>query len=177
VTKNAKHSKETNRWGTPNGSAQDGEDIVDRCRRVMGSIDLDPCSEARFNAVVKATTYYSFLERGEDGLLLPWYGNVMCNHPGGLTKQFWRKAINSDAKQIMWIGFSNEQLGILADEAAHPSDFSICYHRKRIPFTRHDGYEGAPAHANYICGINVDHDAFIREFGDLGKIQKGPLCR
>lgn len=174
---NVKHSKATKRWGTPNGDPSKGEDIVDRCRRVMGGITLDPCSEERFNLVVKAEQYYSLLERGEDGLLLPWFGNVMCNHPGGLTVKFWRKATTSDADQIMWIGFSNEQLGILADEEAHPSDFSMCYLRKRIPFTRHDGFEGAPAHANYICGINVDHEKFLTEFAGLGKVQKGPLCR
>ncbi len=180
MTKNVKHSKGTVRWGTPNGKPEDGEDIVDRCRRVMGAIDFDPCSEERFNAVVKATRYYSLLERGEDALLLPWEGRTMCNHPGGLTKKFWRKLFQSpDVTQCMWIGFSNEQLGILASEEYHPSDFSICYHRKRVPFNRHDAQpddDNNPAHANYTCGVGVDHNAFVREFGPLGKIQAGPLA-
>ncbi len=173
----AQHSKATVRWGTPN----DGKwNIVDRCRRTMGGIDLDPCSEEKFNLVVQATQYYSLLERGEDGLGLPWFGRMMINPPGLVVREFWEKALMSEAEQIMWVGFSNEQLGQLADASAHPSDFAICYLRKRIPFNRFDATPDTPdrpAHANYICGISVDPDAFIREFGDLGKIQFGPLAR
>jgi hypothetical protein len=168
----AQHSKATNRWGTPNDSDWD---IVDRCRRAMRGLDLDVCSEERFNLVVQAPRYYSLLERGEDGTVLPWFGKVLCNPPGQAVREFWEKSLSSDAEQVMWIGFSMEQLGQLADASAHPSDFMICYLRKRIPFTRHDGFEGSPSHANYCCGINVDPEAFIREFGPLGKVQRGPL--
>ncbi len=81
--------------------------------------------------------------------------------------------------QCIYVGFTMEQLGILADAPAHPSDFSICYLRKRIPFNRHDRPEGegSPSHSNFVTGLNVDHGAFVREFGELGKIQKGPLGR
>jgi len=152
----------------------------------MGSIDLDPCSEAFFNATVKATTYYSFLERGEDGLVLPWYGNVFLNPPGEekgkkrmkYVPRFWERLLTQpDVKQGIYIGFTNEQLGILADAIAHPSDFSICFLRTRIPFDPHTGEASSPAHANFVTGVNVDHDAFVKEFGPLGKVQKGPLCR
>ncbi len=175
----AKHSHLSNRWGTP-------EDIVERCRRVMGSITLDPCSEELFNKTVKAETYYSFTERGEDGLLLPWFGNVFLNPPGevkgkkrvGYVRKFWERLLTQpDVVQGCYIGFTNEQLGILADASAHPSDFSICYLRNRIPFDAHTGDKSQPAHANFISAIGVNHEAFIREFADLGKVQKGPLCR
>ena len=167
---NAKHSKGTVRWGTP-------EDILERERRVVGgSFDLDPCTEAKFESVVGAKHNYSLLDRGEDGLVLPWFGKVHCNPPGGLVVEFWRKAIHSDADQILWVGFSLEQLGLLADEEAHPLDFSCCILRKRIRFTRHDGYEGSPSHANYICGLSVSHAAFAVEFGPLGKVTGGRLA-
>ena len=174
------HSHASHRWGTP-------ADIVERCRRVMGGIDLDPASEAIFNEVVKATQYYSVTERGEDGLLLPWFGRVFLNPPGeekgrprqNFVKRFWNKLLTEDIEQGCYVGFSMEQLGILADASAHPSDFSICYLRKRIPFDRHDRPRGSgsPSHANFVTAINVDHDAFIKEFAELGKVQKGPLCR
>jgi hypothetical protein len=161
----------------------------------MGKITFDPCSESLFNKVVQADVYYSFLERGEDGLKLPWRQatwnldvvNVLLNPPGeekgkkrvGYVRKFWEKMLVEPIDQCVYIGFSNEQLGILADASAHPSDFSICYLRNRIPFNRHDRPEGegSPSHANFAVGVNVDHEAFVREFGPLGKIQKGPLAR
>lgn len=170
------HSNKTHRWGTPSF-------IVERCRRVMGGITLDPCSESKFNETIKADQYYSFLERGEDGLVLPWFGKVLLNPPGeekgkkrqNYVKRFWDRLLTEPIEQAIYIGFTMEQLGILADAKAHPTDFSILYARKRIPFDRHDGGGKNPAHANFIVGLNVDHALFTKEFADLGKIQKGPL--
>lgn len=174
---NPQHLAVTNRWGTP-------EDIIERARRCMGGITLDPCSEERFNEVVKAEQYYSLLERGEDGLVLPWHGKVLLNPPGdtrkgrlGLVRKFWEKMLTEEIEQCVYIGFSMEQLGQLADASAHPSDFSICYLRQRIHFNRHDNKNGSPSHSNFVAGVSVDHAAFVREFGELGKIQKGPLAR
>lgn len=182
MAEDARHSHATNRWGTP-------EDIVERARRCMGRITFDPCSESKFNLTVKADRYYSFIERGEDGLLLPWPKDalVLLNPPGeekGKPRQkfvtrFWNKMLSEDIAQCVYIGFSMEQLAILADEKAHPSDFSICFVRNRIPFDRHDlepGEAGSPGHSNFICLIGGSHSAFVREFGELGKIQKGPLA-
>lgn len=185
----AQLSAATNRWGT-------ADDIVERARRCMGGITLDPCSEAKFNDIVQADTYYSLLERDEDGLALPWFGKILLNPPGKghgkpagkgkkktLVRLFWEKMLSETFEQCVYVGFSNNQLGILADCDAHPTDFSICYLRKRIGFNRHDNVpkkgvkaKGSPSHQNFIAGINIPHDAFVREFGDLGKIQRGPLA-
>lgn len=162
------HSKATPRWGTP-------EDLVERAHHVMGGIDLDPCSEAKFQEVVQAATYYSLDERGEDGLVLPWKGRVFCNPPGGSVRQFWRRAMEQPIEQMIWVGFSVEQLCVLAGEEKHPADFSICFLRRRIDFERHDGYHGSPSHSNYIVGVNVYRDAFAANFFDLGKVMHGPL--
>lgn len=165
----ARHSKATPRWGTD-------EKTVEASRRTMGGIDFDPCSEERFNAVVQATQYYSLLERGEDALKLSWFGRTLCNPPGGLVVEFWRYALTQPVEQLIWVGFSVEQLCILASEVAHPSDFSLCFLRKRIPFRRHDGFQGSPSHGNYCVGIGVSRTAFDREFGALGKVQHGLLA-
>jgi hypothetical protein len=172
---NAQHSKEEIRWGTP-------IDIVERARKVMGTIDLDPCSSVDFNRVVNADNFYSLDDRGEDGLVLPWWGNVFVNPPGGLVKQFWRKAFSRDNScnkypptawnQMIWVGFSVEQLALLADEEYHPMDFSFCILRKRLKFTRHDGYSGSPSHANYVCGVNVHHQSFAERFSPLGRVYR-----
>lgn len=169
----ARHSKEEIRWGTPS-------DIVERSRRVMGSIDLDPCSSVEFNKVVNADAFYSLDDYGQDGLVSPWWGNVFVNPPGGLIKQFWQKAFENDTScnrwpatywnQMIWVGFSVEQLALIAEEDFHPMDFSFCILRKRLSFTRHDGYKGSPSHANYVCGVKVDHEKFTEQFAPLGRV-------
>lgn len=165
--KNVQHSKEEVRWGTPT-------DIVERARRVMGSIDLDPCSSIAFNDVVQAANYYSLDDRGENGLELPWFGNVFLNPPGGLVREFWRKALqqlgSGHVKRVFWVGFSLEQLALLASESYHPLDFSFCVLRKRIKFTRHDGYSGSPSHSNYVCMMGPNHVEFVNQFKELGRV-------
>lgn len=174
MTKNAKHSKAEVRWGTPS-------DIVERARNVMGSIDLDPCSSTDFNETVKAGIYYDLDECGQDGLKLPWFGKVFVNPPGGLVKEFWLRSTSichadtalrdtESVNQLFWVGFSVEQLGVLAHERYHPMDFSFCILRKRVSFIRHDGYKGSPSHANYVCAINVNHDKFAAEFSPIGRV-------
>lgn len=144
----------------------------------MGSIDLDPCSEAKFEQVVRAARSYSLLDRGEDGLLLPWAGHVFCNPPGGTVAAFWCRAFAQSAvEQMFWVGFSVEQLCLLADEQVHPLDFSTCILRKRIPFERHDGYQGSPSHGNYVTLVNGSADTFEREFAPLGKVVHGRYVR
>lgn len=160
---NPLHSRKTPKWGTP-------ADIIERARRVMGGIDLDPCSSDEFQKTVQAECYYSLDDRGENGLELPWFGRVFCNPPGGLVREFWRKAFLHNIDQMIWVGFSLEQLALLANESPHPLDFVTCIPRKRIHFTRHDGYQGSPTHSNYITGVNISAEDFFQIFSDLGKI-------
>lgn len=53
--------------------------IVTRVQELLGSIDLDPCSDQHFNENVGAPTYYTEIE---EGLTKPWKGRVFCNPPG-----------------------------------------------------------------------------------------------
>lgn len=60
-----------NEWYTP-------AKYIEAAKQVMGSIDLDPASCALANETVKADTYYS---KENNGLELPWFGNVWLNPP------------------------------------------------------------------------------------------------
>lgn len=174
LTLNIRHSKGTKRWGTPADASKGGvHDIIGLCRKVIGVFDLDPCTETKFEPVVGALRGYSLTERGEDGLVLPWFGKVLCNPPGGLVTEFWERALSQETTGVMWVGFSVEQLCTLADATSHPLDFSCCLLRARIPFTRHDGYEGSPSHANYVAGLMVDHGLFKEVFSPFGKVTAG----
>ncbi|ASV43424.1 DNA modification methyltransferase [Vibrio phage JSF12] len=67
-------------WYTP-------EFIMDKVRRVLGEIDLDPASNPTANTIVRAKTYYT---KEQNGLNYPWLGKVWCNPPysAALIKKF-----------------------------------------------------------------------------------------
>lgn len=177
---NILHSAETTRWGTPDGDPSKGHDIISRERRVMGRIGFDPCSETKFNVVVKADKFLSWEERGEDGLVLPWEDLCHVNPPGKLVVEFWDKMFKEihvgRVTQAIWVGFAMNQLNLLVDCQFHPSDFLLCYVRKRIPFNRHDKTAETvdrPSQNNYIVGIGVDPVKFHAEFDSIGKVVEG----
>jgi len=75
------HSSASTEWATPQW-------FVDRLAEEFapGGFDLDPAAR---DWSAKAPVYYS-LDRGEDGLELPWFGNVWVNPPYGRGKIGWR---------------------------------------------------------------------------------------
>lgn len=168
---NARHSKKTNKWGTPS-------EYVWLSRVALGgSIELDPMSSTAFNETVKAERIYT----EEDSCFSHiWQAKRMFINPaGGLVKEAWKKTVaeymSGNVLKVIWVGFSVEQLNLLADETAHPLDFSYLLTRKRISFIRHDGYEGAPGHANYVVGLGIPHDFFASVFRQKGRVGCGHL--
>lgn len=171
MTASARHSKATVRWGT-------SPDYVEMAGVALGGrIELDPMSEAAFNAVVRAERFYT---EQDDGLAQPWIAEtVLLNPAGGLVVEAWRKLVVEYSvgrvKRAIWIGFSVEQLGLLADEPVHPFDFSLLLTRKRIPFVRHDGYVGSPSHSNYVVGLGIAPQLFETAFAGRGRFHHGAL--
>jgi hypothetical protein len=51
---------------------------IDRVRRVLGSIDLDPASNLEAQKIVKAKRFFS---KADDALTHPWHGRVWLNPP------------------------------------------------------------------------------------------------
>lgn len=91
---------------------------VERARRVMGGIDLDPCSCADAQRTVRALAWY---DADQDGLTLPWNGRVFINSPGDrrgqLPKLFWEKLADEveagHVEQFVWLAFNAAQLRTL----------------------------------------------------------------
>lgn len=77
-------------WYTP------GE-WIDLARQVLGTIDLDPASNATAQQWIQAKAFYA---RADNGLEQPWYGRVWCNPPYtedgvNLTKLFLERGLQA----------------------------------------------------------------------------------
>lgn len=72
-------------WGTP-------QYLIDHARLVMISIDCDPASNKEAQERVNASTFYTI---EENGLTMPWHGNVWLNPPYSqpLVTQFTEKLL------------------------------------------------------------------------------------
>lgn len=167
---NVFHSSKTDRWFTP-------PLIVDKARRVLGEIDLDPASEAAANQVIMATEYYT-----SDGQSKPWYGRVFCNPPGGKTGEvsntvtFWRKMVSSRDTIVhgIFLAYSIEAMQTTQGKG-FPSagEFPFCVPSKRIRFYSPSGPGSRPSHSNmlvYVPGTEDHTPRFAAVFADLGVI-------
>ncbi len=166
----ALHSSKSPKWGTP-------EHIVELARKV-GYIHLDAASSPEFNTIIQALMIYTELD---NGLAQEWNGNIFLNPPGGLVIEFWDKLMQEiqagRVTKAFWIGFSVEQLCIMADKELHPLDFSTCILRKRLNFNKEDLSPGSsPSHGNYLTAIGCDPKEFEKLFSSLGKISHGKLA-
>lgn len=172
---NARHSAATPRWGTP-------PEWVAMARSALGGrIELDPMSEPRFNRVVGAERFRT----KRDGLpvnLHDWACETMLINPaGGFVREAWAALDtahrNGIVKRAIWIGFSVEQLAILADDVVHPLDYSLLICRKRIAFLHHRRKGAAsPSHSNYVVGLGVAVSDFERAFAGRGRFHHGRLA-
>lgn len=130
MSANARHSKATPRWGTP-------REFVAMARVALGGrIGLDPMSEPAFNEVVQAERFYT---EQDDCFKQDWSCESMLINPaGGLVVQAWQRLVSEftkgNVRRAVWIGFSVEQLNLLADEPLHPDDFSKLTVRQRMDF-------------------------------------------
>ena len=174
---NAKHLNGTTRWGTPKA-------VVDRARLALGGhIGLDPMSEEAFQRTVQAQRYFT---EQDDAFAQSWACDTMLINPDGrfVTKAWDTLVAGYETGVIgsaIWIGFSTEQLCILAGGRKypnHPLDYSVLFLRRRIPFVHHKKASGAdmpdrPSHGNYICALGVYRDVFEKAFEGLGKFFHG----
>lgn len=168
---NIKHSSETAEWYTP-------ITIIETARKVLGSIDLDPASNAEANARVMAFEFYT---KEQNGLKLPWDGSVFCNPPGGrvgnksLTSLFWDKLMHEPIDHAIFICFSIEAMQTTQKSIMSVGEFPFCVPRKRIAFDRPDGTRGSsPSHCNlivYVPNTKDESAAFWNVFSELGMVR------
>ena len=151
-----------NEWYTP-------AEYIELAREVMGSIDLDPASSEKANAVVQAKRYYT---AKDDGLSQEWYGNVWLNPPyaSELITKFVDKFISeTECKGI-------NQAIVLVNNATETEWFSklaevanaVCFPKGRVKFYAPDGKIGAPLQGQAILYFGMYADCFVDTFRAKG---------
>ena len=113
--------------------------IIESAREVMGSIDLDPASNAKANETVKAWLYY---HKSVDGLACDWFENVWLNHPFSRKgNRFWIQKLIKEftedrVKQACCITFASTSEKWFQPLMQYPQ----CYFNKRVNYI--DGLTG-----------------------------------
>jgi phage N-6-adenine-methyltransferase len=127
-----------NEWHTP-------DEYLDRARKVLGEIDLDPASHQQAQQRVQARKFFT---ASDDGLAHEWHGRVWLNPPYGtsLIADFVDKLIEEYAAQhvtaaiMLTHSYSDTEWFHAAAEIAS----AICFTRGRIRFIDLDGDLAAP---------------------------------
>lgn len=146
MSASVKHSSETSEQFTP-------VRIIEMCRKVLGTIDLDPASCELANTRVKAKSI--FTAKDGEGLATfeqKWHGNVFMNPPGGQgvvmsgsgyrsnPALFWAKLMHAwhveqTVNAAIVLGFTMEVLQSSQSVVEYPMlRFPLCIPSKRIAF-------------------------------------------
>ena len=159
----AHNRNSTLNWYTPSR-------IVEAARKVLGTIDLDPASNAYANETVKATKIFT---ADDDGLLQDWFGHVWLNPPfaNGLIDRFVDKLlaeinVGHVEEAIFICDNATETLWFrkLADNCA-----AIVFTTGRINFLREGTFKaGNPTRGQCILYFGSDADKFFATFSPFG---------
>lgn len=157
-----------NEWFTP-------EEHIERARKVLGGIDLDPASHPQAQQTVKAKAFVTKDQHeGLGGLACEWGGNVWLNPPYAqpLIDHFATKMIEEwkscrvTAAIMLTHNYTDtawfHRLAEVAD--------AICFTRGRIKFYEPDGGVAAPTQGQAFFYFGAFVQSFVEEFHNIGFI-------
>lgn len=159
-------------WYTPS-------DLLDRARRVMGSIDLDPASSPLANRTVNARMFYTKQMNGLNGAL-PWSGRVWLNPPYGRGPDsagaFVQRLVNEWKAGHIREAITCLNLNAMSSEWFRPLHEAENVHA--IVFGRptfispHDKAESSPTKGTVLSYLGPNADAFTRAYGDIAAVYR-----
>lgn len=164
------HGAQTNgnvEWYTP-------EKYIKSARRVMGSIDCDPCTSDLAQEVIRATCYYTI---ETDGLTHPWKGTVWMNPPYAVSviTRFVDKLLEhlaaGDVTQAIMLTHNNADTAWFHKAALLCS--RACFTRGRVRFYDGNGVADRPTHGHTFMYFGRRLRTFEREFSRYGWIVRG----
>lgn len=166
-TKKAHVSRATgeNEWYTP-------KNLIEKARKTMGSIDVDPASSEAANQIIQAKAFYDLQS---DGLIQKWNGNVWMNPP------YSQPLINQFSKTICEKYLDNEieQACILVNNATETEWLqrilniasAVCFIKGRLRFIDKQGLaSGAPLQGQVILYFGKNIESFHENFQEIGVI-------
>lgn len=151
-------------WFTP-------AEYVDRARRVLGEIDLDPASCETAQETVKAWEYFT---KGNDGLTQEWRGRVWLNPPYSQPEiaQFVDKLIAEvDSGRVSSaILLTNSATDTAWFHKAMNASSAFCLTRGRIKFVSPHNEGTQPTMGQTFFYFGENHDLFAAEFSEVGGV-------
>jgi hypothetical protein len=107
----------------------------------IGISDLDPCGyKLNGHCIVRTAKHNFLLERGQDGLKLPWFGNVFCNPPYSDVKPWieeCRKYHEDSGNDVILLVFPRTSAGWFVENV--PSATGMICVSPRLKFLTSEG--------------------------------------
>lgn len=152
------YSSDTPEWYTPHH-------VIERVVKVLGVIDLDPCSNSHDAPNVPALMHFT---QDDNGLIQLWQGRVYLNPPYGRVIGEWTSLL----LRYYALGHVTEAIALLPArtdtkwfQAMKPT--ALCFIAGRLQFSGYGNSAPFPSVTVYL-GNNLP--AFIAAFGDIGDI-------
>ena len=145
-------------WNTP-------PHIIQSVLKILGSVDLDPCSNSRTNPNIPAKRLYTKVENGLDK---KWNGRVYLNPPYGREITAWVQKLNNEyqsrhvteAIALLPARTDTAWLGILRS-------YPRCFIRGRLKFGQAKNSAPFPSVVVYL---GAKAKTFERVFSKLGDV-------
>jgi DNA N-6-adenine-methyltransferase (Dam) len=151
-------SSDSMEWYTP-------KKILDPVIELLGSIDLDPCSNSKSAPNVPAARHYTADDMGQ---MLPWSGRIYMNPPYGDEIEPWIP------KLIVEYESGNVTEAVALVPARTDTDwfeplfhYPLCFVHGRLKFSGHKHSAPFPSVVAYFGPNGVD---FVRIFSRLGSV-------
>jgi phage N-6-adenine-methyltransferase len=149
-------SSQSFEWYTP-------PKIIYRVVRVLGAIDLDPCSDDERN--VPAKIHFT---QAEDGLRQHWVGNLFMNPPYGRTIAAWvQKLIDEYDRGSVTAAIALVPARTDTIWFRKFRDWPVCFIAGRLRFSGHENSAPFPSALVYL-GEHIDK--FNATFSDVGDV-------
>lgn len=155
-------SSESDEWYTP-------ADVLARVIRVLGSIELDPCSNSHEAPNVPAMRHFT---RADDGLAQEWRANTMfMNPPYGRGIDAWIEKL-CDAFEAGDIQAAIALVPARTDTQwfQRLRDYPRCFVTGRLAFNSPDGRKGSSPFPSALVYLGPNPAEFAHAFASLGDI-------
>ncbi len=152
-------------WYTP-------PQYIASAKRVMRTIDLDPCTSRLAQETVQAKRFFTI---DDDGLSQNWTGTVWLNPPyaAAIIRRFVDKLLGhlgSEVSQAIMLTHNNADTLWFHKAAARAA--AVCFTRGRVRFYDEKGTANSPTHGHCFMYFGKSPKKFAKEFRQYGWIGK-----